>query len=343
MRPCPRNPRKDDKATVKTVAWLVCLGAGIFALFACGEDVPRGSGPGNTAAASAPASEPAKPLVVVSIYPVASIVDQLAGDWLEIYTLIPPDGLSTSRKLSDYSRKKLSQAQVLFTVSPEYDGWIEAEAKEVSRKDLKLLRFSDIVGLTGAGARTKPATEPDTRDAQALWLDPALVDYFIQQLGDRLSPLVMEHATSLRTRAKLMRTRLIAIDVEFAAKFRESEQRKLVVYDPSFDGLMRKYGLEVVGHVKSSIADDTPALDAQELAHVIEEHHLPVVYGYARRNDPTLDAVIRHTGVKLIALDPMGGEGISGYDNYLDMLKSNLEKLEYGQARPTKKQSDDDF
>lgn len=339
--PRRHNPWKDDEAIVKTIAWMLCFSAALFSLFACGDDSPRGSGPGNTAAASAPASEPARPLVVVSIFPLASIVDRLAGDWLEVYTLIPPDESATDHRLGEFSRNKLAKAVALLTVSPGYDGWIEAEAKEVSRKDLKLLRFSDIVGLTGAGATAAPATQPHPREAQALWLEPGLADRFIDQLGERLSPLVIEHASSLRTRAKLMRTILIATDREFAAKFRESEQRKLVVYDPSFDGLARRYGLEVVGHVKNSLNADAPSLDAGALARVIEEHHLPVVYGYAGHDDPTLGAVIRHTGARLITLDPIGDPLREGYDGYLEMLKSNLQQIEFGQARPARDQTGD--
>jgi ABC-type Zn uptake system ZnuABC Zn-binding protein ZnuA len=323
---------------MKMLAWMACLGAGLLALPGCDGGAPPRQGP--AAAATAPAAGRAKPLVVVSVYPVASIVDQLVGDWADVYTLIPPASSADVSRLGDISRGKLAKADVLLTVSPEFDGWIEAEARAVARKDIKLLRCSDIVGLTRGGVATPPATAPTDAPAAGhaggyLWLDPLLTDHLIDRLGERLAPLAPEHASSLLTRDKLLRTNLLLLHNEFAAKLHDAPNHRLVMYRGTFDALAKRYGLEVVAHFVEPGAGET--VSPEHLAEVIaavQRYRLPVTYAEAYRDDRPANAVARHTGGRVLVLDPIGGPERDGYRTYLEMMRSNLELLAYGQSRP---------
>jgi zinc transport system substrate-binding protein len=229
-----------------------------------------------------------RPNIVVSIHPVASLVNHLVDGWADVQTLLPPGGNPHGFELTPRQLQMLSTADILVVVGMDLDPWAEKAARDAGRSDLRIIRFSDLVGITDGEDEhaahddhdhdhdhhghdhAHPAANPNAADAATLptltdaghqhhdhsgpnahlWLDPILVDRFIAQLAIRVEPTLPRNLRqSLRMRANMARHEVFRVDVDFRAATERLRSRKLVTFHNAFDLLAERYELEVVAHL----------------------------------------------------------------------------------------------
>jgi ABC-type Zn uptake system ZnuABC Zn-binding protein ZnuA len=289
----------------------------------------------------------------VSIHPIASLVEQLVGDWAQVHTLIPPGSSEHSTELTPEARQRLAQADLVVIAGLGLDNWVERRAQDAAgNKRQRVVRFADLV----LGPQTQPAEEAhdhahhdghdhDEHDDHAshaagvtnphLWLDPTAADRFVSVLGGQLEPLFPDNAQALRNRVHLFRDRLGYLDTDYREQLRRVPNRRLVTFHNAFDPLAARYGLEVVAHLTEPASghggDVKPARLAQAIAK-IKEHNLKVVYAEPQFPDAAAQAIAEQTGVKVLRLDPLGNPRVEGYRTYEETMRSNLKVLVEGQS-----------
>jgi ABC-type Zn uptake system ZnuABC Zn-binding protein ZnuA len=329
---------------------LLVLAAGLTALTGCDRRAESGSNSSTQPAAAASG----RPVIVVSIHPVASLVSQLVDDWGQVHTLLPPGASEHSTDLPPEAVTKLADADVLVIVGLGLDDWLAERAETVAKKKLRVLRFAEL-----AGAATQPA-ERDGHDHEGhdhsggaaqgehdhhdhsggapnahLWLDPAATSRFVKNLGVRLEGLMPEHGQALRNRVRLMHDRLGYLDADYRGKLARVPNKKLVTFHNAFDPLAERYGLEVVAHLTEPGVDSSGEVTPRKLAEAIQairEHDLPVVYAEPQFPDAAAESIREQTGVTVLRLDPLGDPKTEGYRTYEEMMRSNLQTLVEGQS-----------
>lgn len=123
---------------------------GLLMAGSCGRDPGSSSG----AAATQGSGKARQPVIVVSVYPLASIVQNLVDQWASVHTLMPPGANPHEFEPTAAQMEVLSRADVLITVGLNFDSWAEKAAKQLNRPDLQVLRMADLIGP----AATQPAT-----------------------------------------------------------------------------------------------------------------------------------------------------------------------------------------
>lgn len=230
-----------------------------------------------------------KPIIVASIFPLASLADEIVNSWADVVTLLPPGESEHTFELPPDKLAKLAQADVLLTVGLKMDEAVEAKARAVGRKELQLLRMSVLLKLEeppatwGVGpppvtpapagtvaAFSQPATSPhDEHDEDHadhdghdhhhhhgsgasdphLWLDPVLAAQYSQALADALAPRFPDMAQPLTNRARLLRANLLFMHQQYEGRLALVPNRRLVTFHNAFDRLAARYNLQVVAHL----------------------------------------------------------------------------------------------
>lgn len=117
---------------------------------------------------------PPKPVIAVSIFPVASLVGQLTDGWADVVTLLPDGASEHAFEMTADQVRQLSRADLLVLVGNGLDSW--AEPKSGMTVDSKLptvLRMGDLIGNLGEG---KDLTSPGTTRGGASDSDKGKVD-----------------------------------------------------------------------------------------------------------------------------------------------------------------------
>jgi len=313
----------------------------------CGQDAP-------------PAKE-GKPVIAVSIYPVASLVEQLTGDWAEVTTLLQPGVSEHEGDFTPDQVRRLDRAELLVVVGMGLDPWAE-QAVEHAEQKVPVWRMSDLIGSradvdptgavsadiprdeknsppgAGAGpAKLQPPPEPASPNNH-LWLDPVLARRFVAALAEKLAERYPAHRDAIQAATVKLDADLKRLDAEYRDHLAVVPQRELITFHNAFDLIARRYGLKIVAHLTD--IESTPGGEVTpdrflEAIKAIKNYQLNAVYAEPEFPDEALKSIRRETGVEVLELDPLGGPRQAGYETYQEMMRSNLKTLVKGQSQPT--------
>jgi len=311
------------------------------------------SGCGNTA--SQPGSATGTPVVVVSIHPLADLIQPLVGDWGRTVTLLPA-GMSVHGYEPDAAQLKLaSQADLLVVVGRNLDGWAEdITLRAVGKRKLLIETFAVMLdGQAGLNQRKSghhhhdhdhahdhghAHHDHDHRGPNAhLWLDPVLTRQFIAQLAPKIAALAPDDQARQQTldAAARLDERLAQLHQQYTEKLSPLTRRDMVTFHNAFDLLAARYGLTVAAHLTDVDLAPGGEVTASQLVEVIQtvrKLNLKAVYAEPQFPDRAIQVIRQETGATILRLDDLGGPGIPGYDSYFAMMQSNLEQLVRGQT-----------
>ncbi len=226
-----------------------------------------GCGDNSSPSASAPRSGGGKPVIVVSIYPIASLVNELTDNWATVRTLMPPETNPQNFVPGAAQAQMLRDADVLIVVGMHLDHWALRQAQAVGKPGLKVIDFADLLkfprprspgckspegdpeglnGLAGGGGAVTPPESPlpapaprqgsDPTSASAytgpnnhLWMDPLLADQFIYDLDVELKPF-FPGQDCFPSSPRAVDGPIAESDQEMAAKLSALPNKRMVTY-----------------------------------------------------------------------------------------------------------------
>lgn len=180
-----------------------------------------------------------------------------------------------------------------------------------------------------------PAPLPDTAGPNNhLWLDPVLVEKFVEALAGRLCDRYPEHRADIERATRRLSSDLREIDQAYRRELSAVHRREMVTFHNAFDLIARRYGLVIVARLTDIESDPhggiTPASYLTAIR-AIKQYGLLVIYSEPEFPSEQIGAIERQTAVEVLTLDPLGGPSINGYRTYQEMMISNLKTLVKGQ------------
>lgn len=281
-------------------ALLVAIFGGLLVgLSGCGEQAvtQRTSGPGE------PLPDDAR--VVVSIPPLAGLVQPLLPEGVEIITLLEAGQSAHGWEPTPGAVASIKRADVVVLVGMGLEPRIEQILDGDLPNDPMILRMSDMLGL-GEGhlhvhkdgdAHAHTCSTCGTGGDPHLWLDPVLAARFVRSAGPILSTPDRQSAWVAR---------IEALEQELAQTLAPVRGKAIVSHHAAFGRLADHYGL-VVAEVLQPIesAEPTPG----ELASAIQtvnDGGIGVIFIEPQFSPAAAEFVASATGVRLARLDPLG-------------------------------------
>jgi zinc transport system substrate-binding protein len=268
-------------------------------------------------AMQADASDP-KPVIVASIQPLGSLVEELAGDWATVRTLLKPGATPHGVSLTPRQMTELSDAKLLVVVGMGLDDWAVKAAKSAGREELAVVRMG---GEVDQEIRKSGDQEIGTGAAP-------------QAVGDPQRPRPL--ASELGERVVWLRDRVAALHGEYGAALHVVPVKQMVTFHNAFDPMAERYGLKVVAHlteIELSAGGEVTPGKLDEAIKAVKRHKLRVIYAEPQFPETALRALRDETGVTVLRLDPIGNPNVDGYRTWFEMMRSNLKTLVQGQSK----------
>lgn len=195
------------------------------------------------------AAQPPPPQVVVSILPQQFLVERIAGQRVEILTLVQPGDNEATYSPGPATLAALDDARIWFTMGVHFeDVWLERITRD--RPDLQVISLTAGVPLraTEPGA-VSLAPETHGHHGHAglpdphVWTDPRLAAQMVERIAESLAQLDPTGATLYAARAAELRHELLALHEEIAARLAPVRGRAFIVFHPSWGYFADAYGL----------------------------------------------------------------------------------------------------
>ena len=320
-------------SVVRVLMVLLVISAG---LAACG-----GQNSGASPAAAGESAEPGaagKPKVVATFSVLGDLVQNVAGDRVELVTLVPAGGDAHTFEPSPNDSVALAEAALIVETGLEFESWLP-ELFAASGSRARRVAVTEGVELIEVVEEEHDENAEEDAEEQSeldphVWHDVANAIHMVERIRDGLVALDAPNAGAYRASAGDYIQRLRELDafvVERVAGL-PVERRKLVTTHDTFAYFARRYGFELLGTTLGSVSTEVADPSAADIVALVEEIKaagVPAIFTENIESAGITERVALEAGVRLVPslyTDSLGEPGGDG-DSYEKMVRYNVETI----------------
>jgi len=265
---------------------------------------------------AAPEAGPPRPVVAVTVAPLAWFVERLAGDAVEVAVLVPPGASPETFEPSVRERRSLDRATLLVEVGhPAFAleaVWVAPLVRD--RHDLRIT----------------PAWSPDDGEDgdPHVWLSPAVALDLTDDLAASLSRLVPSEAEAIEARRRAVRDEIERLDREIAAALAPYRGRRFYVFHPAWGAFAARYDL-----VQEAVEEHGGEPGPDHLAELVDlarRDRASTVFVQPQFAERGIRVLADEIGARVEVLDPLDPDWAAGMRRAAEALAASFA----GEDRP---------
>lgn len=280
---------------------------------------------------SASPDEQVKPVVSVSTFPLWEVAHAVAGDLVEVHSIIPLGSDAHMFSPNPTQVAELSKSQMFIYSGAGFEEWAEG-TKNILPESIRVVDMSTFVHLIreeGAHHEDHASHEHGSFDPH-YWLDIDNMIRMAQTIEQEFSAQFPQMKEAFHANTVLYINELNKLKSEYETGLSECKNRILVSNHDAFGYLAHANRLENISVIGLSSDEQPSAHMIAEVVKTIKEHQTKTIFFEELINDNVSQTISRETGAKAVALQPL--ENISEdelklHQTYLSIMRENLKKL----------------
>lgn len=297
-----------------------------LALPACADDDAGGSGDSG-----------GRLVVAVAFTPIEEIVRAVAGDLVEIVTIVPPGESAheyepTARQVAD-----LERADVVFYFGDDFQPTVERSIENLPDDvvAIDLLTTLDLLPASGddhADESTEEHAEHGEFDPH-VWLDPKLVREMTASVLATLGSADPSLDERLADAASRFTAQLDALDADHVARLTSCDSVQLVTTHRAFAYFAATYDLEQVSIEGITPSGEPSAQSLEDITAFVEREGVSTIFVEGTVDDDLVNVVAEATGADIVAisdLETFTPEQREAGATYLSVMRDNLDRIATG-------------
>ncbi len=303
---------------------------------------------GVTFGAKRPAQPPARPLILVSVYPVQAMVQEIAGETFDVRPALPYGRSEHDYEASAKDIRTLRSAGLLLIVDQATDGWMVRAAGNKTPvfeilPHVAAATYADTVGLAALGSAAAKSMQGQWDPH--FWTDPVRMGKaamaVAQHLAEMLAPAPAA-ITAIMQRAKTFAARMTGLNAAIIGDGKSWPRASVILAHGSLGYYGRITGLKIIGILEPVPHVEPTPRHLAELIQLAKANKPCVVLAEEQIDDAVARALGREASVTVARINPLGypngypkasnaGAGkdnqvIGVYDRYLVRLTQEVAK-----------------
>ena len=279
--------------------------------------------------AAAPGDDDGRPRAAVTISIIADMVGAVAGDAVEITSIVPIGGDPHVYEAKPSDARLVAEADIVFRNGAGLERWLD-QLIDTGVDDQPVITVTD--GVTPqVQTEGQYAGDPDPH----MWMDPQLAMAYVDNITEGLSELLPDQAGEFQANAQAYKERISQLDEEIrelVATIPE-DNRKLVTTHDAFRYFGSRYGFEVIATIWGISTEREPSADeVRRIVDAVRASGVPTVFVETTINPRLMERIATDAGVEVgtpLYGDSVGPEG-SGAEDYLGMMLANARSIAAG-------------
>jgi len=186
---------------------------------------------------------------------------------------------------------------------------------------IAVVRMNDGLALR-EGGHGEGTGDPHT------WLDPILVrDHWVPRLVGALVDANPSARAALEARGAALEDSLTALDGWIAARLAPARGRAFVATHSAWQYWSARYGVRELGAIYESPGREPSSRELARLVDLARAERAHAVFTEPQLGESGARALAQELGVGVAVLDPIGGAGLEGRDDYFRMMRFNAERM----------------
>ncbi|MDD3653522.1 MAG: zinc ABC transporter substrate-binding protein [Desulfotomaculaceae bacterium] len=239
-----------------------------------------------------------KPVIAVSIVPQATFVKEVAGDLVNVVTMIPPGMSPANYAPTPQEMGQFSRASLYFTIG------VPTETANILPEAAGLNPDIRIISLNNEVAKVFPEREiaPGMRDPH-IWLSPKRVKVMVNSIARELSAIDPPNKEVYENNAAAYIKKIDKLDQDIFNSLKNLSEKAFIVYHPAFGYFADDYGLQMV-----SLEEEGKEATAKSLKKAInfaKEENIKVIFYQEEIDSKQSHAFAEEIGGKAEMIAPL--------------------------------------
>ena len=288
-------------------------------------------------ASAAGAAERIKVVATFSV--IGDMVANVAGDKVDLVTLVGPAGDTELFKPSLADGKSVAEAKIVFMndLNDEFEPWLEPLLKQVKFSGAKIVVSRGAKTLTSIEERAPRHKSGEEEIDQHAWLDPKNGVIYVRNIAAALVKGNPANAADYRARADAYIKELQALDAWAKAEIAAlpAAKRRFLSSHDSLQYLAKAYGITLLSINGWTNNSEPSAAELARLAKQVRQERIHALFLDSITDPRAMQQVAKETGAAIggtlygDALSKPGGDA----DTYLRMLRHNVATLKAGMMK----------
>ena len=261
-----------------------------------------------------------KPTVVVSIAPEAGFVEAVAGNLVNIITVVPPGNSPANYQPNALDMQMISDGDIYFLMQ------VPTEEANILPKIYDFNENIYIINLRKETEKEYPLRYIDDNSMSVdphIWLSPKRVMVIVKTIADKLSELDPENMETYKNNAKSYIDRLKELDISIRESVNKMDKKAFMIYHGAYGYFADDYGLQMI-----SIEADGKAATPSDIQDVIDyaiENDIKIIFYQEEFDDVQAQVIATEIGGKVVKASPLSKDYLLALTDFTIALENDGE------------------
>lgn len=272
--------------------------------------------------------------VETSIIPLASLVNYIGWDFVEVNSLVPAWASPHGFDLKPEQMVQINKADLIVYLNLEHiDGFLN---KAIEKKD-KLVVSDGIKLIEWAPHEHEEEwenheQEKNEQEAHAvdphIWTSSVNALIIAEKIKNKLIELSPENKVYFDNNYITLKGQLKLVKTDFMAATKWKKVKEFIVFHDAYNYLFTELGIDSKSKIvfQKSVLSDPNSSEMKELIDEIKLHSIKMAFKEPQFSDSNLQKLSTDYGLKIDILNPIGTDETA--KGYIDNYKDNLLKLQ---------------
>ncbi|MBI1833325.1 MAG: zinc ABC transporter substrate-binding protein [Candidatus Andersenbacteria bacterium] len=273
---------------------------------------------------------PSRLTIATTIFPLADIARNIAGEDVYVIQLLPPGASPHSYNLSPQQLTDINNAKVLFVIGHKLDAWA---ADAITRAtEVPIVTVDEGIKLREFEAEDEHHEGEEGDEHEETGTDPHYwltipngqqIATTIAQTLQEIDPINSEvYASNLIAYTEELAT----VEKELQLQARSAKHTEFIAVHNAWSYLAQQYGFELAAAYEPVAGKEPSISDIQRLQKLVSEHNIGAFYNEPAEHSIGATRFFQdNLGLSVKTLDDIGG--IPPRDTYINLMRENIRAL----------------
>lgn len=268
--------------------------------------------------------------VVATIFPLADFVKNVAGDKVDIVTLLRPGDSPHTYEPSSRDMKAVTRARLLVINGAGLDFWVE-KLKSAASDNLAVVDASLVLeqeGLLLSGDEHEDEADDHGGTNPHYWLDPVLAQKQVEAIASALAEADPDNGDFYLDNAAACVGELESMDEEIRETTGDFSSREFIAFHASWTYFANRYDLVEAAVIQEAPGKEPSVAYIKGVVDLAKSLKVKAIFAEPQFSTDAAEAIASDSGAKVLLLDPLGGPGLKGRDSYIALMRYNVAQME---------------
>ena len=280
-----------------------------------------------------------RPTVVATFSVLGDMVANVAGDHVDLVTIVGPDGDTELYQPTLADSRVVAKARVVFMndINDEFEPWLEPLLKQAGFAGTKVVASRGAKTITGEEEHPISGKEAAPVIDQHAWLDPKNGVVYVKNIAQALERSNPANADDYRARAAAYIKQLQTVDAWIRTEMASVPvaKRRIIASHDSLQYLAKACGITLISINGWTNKSEPSAAELARLARQIDAEHVRALFLDSITDPRAMERIAKETNATIAgtlygdSLSKPGGEA----DTYIQMLRHDVATLKAGMLK----------